>query len=66
MANFVHAYLACISFVDHCVGMVVDAALEGPNRENTIVVLWSDHGFHLGEKQHWAKRTLWENRREHR
>ncbi len=58
--NFVHAYLACISFVDHCVGMVVDAALEGPNAENTIVVLWSDHGFHLGEKQHWAKRTLWE------
>ncbi len=32
----------------------------GPHRENTIVVLWSDHGFHLGEKQHIAKRTLWE------
>ncbi|HAE10015.1 MAG TPA: choline-sulfatase, partial [Opitutae bacterium] len=28
--------------------------------DNTIIVLWSDHGFHLGEKQHWAKRTLWE------
>ncbi len=58
--DLVHAYLACISFVDHCVGVVADAALDGPNRENTIVVLWSDHGFHLGEKQHWAKRTLWE------
>ncbi len=58
--DFVHAYLACISFVDHCVGMVADAALDGPNKDNTIVVLWSDHGFHLGEKQHWAKRTLWE------
>lgn len=58
--DFVHAYLACISFVDHCVGTVVDAALSGPNGDNTIVVLWSDHGWHLGEKQHWAKRTLWE------
>jgi choline-sulfatase len=46
--------------VDHCVGAIADAALDGPNAENTIVVLWSDHGFHLGEKQHWAKRTLWE------
>lgn len=58
--DFVHAYLACISFVDHCVGVVADAALDGPNKDNTIIVLWSDHGFHLGEKQHWAKRTLWE------
>ncbi len=58
--DFVHAYLACISFVDHCVGVVADAALDGPNAENTVIVLWSDHGFHLGEKQHWAKRTLWE------
>jgi arylsulfatase A-like enzyme len=58
--GFVHAYLACVSFVDHCVGAIADAALDGPNADNTIVVLWSDHGFHLGEKQHWAKRTLWE------
>jgi len=58
--EFVHAYLACVSFVDHCVGVIADAALDGPNADNTIVVLWSDHGFHLGEKQHWAKRTLWE------
>jgi len=58
--GFVHAYLACVSFVDHCVGVVADAALDGPNKDNTILVLWSDHGFHLGEKQHWAKRTLWE------
>ena len=38
----------------------MDGLNNGPNKENTIVVLWSDHGFHLGEKQHWAKRTLWE------
>jgi arylsulfatase A-like enzyme len=55
-----HAYLASISFVDHCVGIVVDALKSSSHAENTIIVLWSDHGFHLGEKQHWAKRTLWQ------
>lgn len=54
------AYLASISFVDHCVGIVLDALESSPHADNTVVVLWSDHGFHLGEKQHWAKRTLWE------
>jgi len=58
--DFVHAYLACVSFVDHCVGVVADAALDGPNKDNILVVLWSDNGFHLGEKHYWAKRTLWE------
>ena len=58
--GLVQAYLASISFVDHCVGEVIKGLNEGPNRKNTIVVLMSDHGFHLGEKQHWAKRTLWE------
>jgi len=54
------AYLASISFVDHCVGIVLNALAASPHANNTIVVLWSDHGFHLGEKHHWAKRTLWE------
>ena len=58
--SLTHAYLASISFVDHCVGIVVDALTSSPYADNTIIVLWSDHGFHLGEKQHWAKRTLWE------
>ena len=58
--SLTHAYLASISFVDHCVGTVVGALESSPHADNTIVVLWSDHGFHLGEKQHWAKRTLWE------
>jgi len=58
--GMVHAYLACVSFADACVGKVLEGLNEGPNRDNTIVVLWSDHGFHLGEKQRWAKRSLWE------
>ncbi len=58
--SLVHAYLASTAFVDHCVGEVMKGLDEGPNKDNTIVVLWSDHGFHLGEKQHIAKRTLWE------
>lgn len=58
--SLTQAYLASISFVDHCVGIVLDALKASPHAENTLIVLWSDHGFHLGEKQHWAKRTLWE------
>ncbi len=58
--SLTQAYLASNSFVDHCVGMVLDALKASPHSDDTYVVLWSDHGFHLGEKQHWAKRTLWE------
>ncbi len=58
--SLTQAYLASVSFVDHCVGIVLDALKSSPHAENTLIVLWSDHGFHLGEKQHWAKRTLWE------
>ena len=58
--SLTHAYLASVTFVDHCVGIVLDALKNSPHADNTLIVLWSDHGFHLGEKQHWAKRTLWE------
>lgn len=56
----VQAYLACVAFADDCVGRVLDALDESPYRDNTIVILWSDHGWHLGEKRHWCKNTLWE------
>lgn len=56
----VASYLACISYVDFCVGQVLDALDASAFARNTVVVLWSDHGFHLGEKQHWEKRSLWE------
>lgn len=54
------AYLACVAFVDHQVGRVLDALNKSAISDNTIVVLWSDHGYHLGEKHRWAKHGLWE------
>lgn len=57
----VQSYLASIAFVDSCVGIVLDALENSPHKSNTIVVVFSDHGFHMGEKKHWAKRTLWED-----
>ena len=56
----VAAYLACIHYADANVGRVLDALDNGPNADNTIIVLWTDHGWHLGEKDHWRKFTLWE------
>lgn len=56
----VQAYLASISFADDQVGRLLDALDQSPHTESTIVVLLGDHGWHLGEKQHWRKFTLWE------
>lgn len=56
----VKAYLVCTSYVDAQVGRLLKALDEGPYAENTVIVLWSDHGWHLGEKQHWGKWTGWE------
>ena len=55
----IQGYLASIAFADAMVGRVINALEQGPNADNTIVVLWSDHGWHLGEKQHWQKFTGW-------
>ncbi len=55
----IQGYLASIAFADRNLGRVLDALEAGPNKDNTIVVLWSDHGWHLGEKQHWQKFTGW-------
>jgi arylsulfatase A-like enzyme len=57
----VQSDLASVSFADHCVGMVLDAFDERADKDNTVICLFSDHGFHLGEKERWAKRTLWED-----
>ena len=54
------AYLASVSVADAMVGRLIDALDRSGRTDNTIIVLWSDHGFHLGEKQRWRKMTLWE------
>jgi len=56
----VQAYMACIAFVDAQVGKVLDALENSKHADNTIIVLWSDHGYHLGEKNRFAKQALWE------
>jgi arylsulfatase A-like enzyme len=58
--NLVRSYLACTSFVDAQIGRILDALNETGLAENTIVVVWSDHGWHLGEKHITGKNTLWE------
>jgi arylsulfatase A-like enzyme len=57
----VQAYLAACSHTDAMVGQILDALDASPYADNTAVVLWSDHGFHLGEKLHWHKMALWEH-----
>lgn len=56
----VQAYLASANFADDMIGTVLDALDEGGHAANTIIVLWGDHGWHLGEKHHWRKFALWE------
>jgi arylsulfatase A-like enzyme/fermentation-respiration switch protein FrsA (DUF1100 family) len=56
----VAAYLASIAFADAMLGRLLDALEASPHAANTIVVVWGDHGWHLGEKEHWRKFALWE------
>lgn len=58
--NMIQAYLACTTFVDAQVGKVLDALDASDYADNTIVVLWSDHGYHVGEKNRFAKQALWD------
>lgn len=55
----VQAYLASISFADEQIGRVLDALDASDAADETVIVFWSDHGWHLGEKDHWHKSTLW-------
>ncbi len=56
----VQAYLATITFCDAMVGRLIDGLDQSASKDNTIICLWSDHGWMLGEKQHWRKFALWE------
>ena len=58
--DIVRSYVACIRHADALVGRVLDALDRSPYADNTVVVFWSDHGYHFGEKHHFAKDTLWE------
>jgi arylsulfatase A-like enzyme len=58
--NLVRSYLACVSFTDSQVGRLLAALEESGLAENTIVVVWGDHGWHLGEKAITGKNTLWD------
>ena len=54
------SYLAGIAHADALVGILMDAFDKSAHRDNTLIVLWSDHGYAFGEKEHFAKNTLWE------
>jgi len=56
----IRGYLACVSYADAMLGRLMQTLRESPYADNTIVVLWSDHGYHHGEKGDWGKHTLWE------
>jgi arylsulfatase A-like enzyme len=55
----VQGYLASIAFADEQVGRVIEALDASPHKKDTVIVLWTDHGWHLGEKEHWRKFALW-------
>ena len=56
----VQAYLATVAFCDSQIGRLLDGLEQSRHRDNTIVCMWSDHGWSLGEKSHWRKFALWE------
>ncbi|SHJ62247.1 Arylsulfatase A [Rubritalea squalenifaciens DSM 18772] len=58
--DLLQSYLACASFTDHYIGEVLKALEDSPYKENTIIVLISDHGYHMGEKNTFQKHSLWE------
>jgi len=56
----IQSYLACCAYTDMNLGRLLDALDKSRYRDNTIIVFWGDHGWHLGEKSHWRKFSLWE------
>ncbi|MCM2679504.1 sulfatase [Echinimonas agarilytica] len=55
----IQAYLASTSFADAAIGVMLDALEASPHNDNTIVVLWGDHGWQWGQKLRWEKFSLW-------
>ena len=57
--QLVKAYLACASFTDDRIGLILDALDKSPYADNTLIVLLGDNGYHHGEKERWGKSALW-------
>ena len=57
----VQSYLACVNYVDTQIGLFLEVLKQNPRGRETVIVLTSDHGWHLGEKGHWSKAALWRN-----
>lgn len=58
--EWLQAYLACVAFIDDQIGKVLDALAESPFRDDTVVIVTSDNGYHMGEKEYLYKDSLWE------
>jgi iduronate 2-sulfatase len=58
--KMLHGYYACVSFIDQQIGLIVDELDKLGLRENTVIVIWGDHGFHLGDHDMWCKHTNYE------
>lgn len=59
--KFIHGYYAACSFADWNIGRVIEAVDKSKYANNTIIVVFSDNGFHIGTKSHWEKNTLWDS-----
>ncbi|TWU29069.1 sulfatase-like hydrolase/transferase [Novipirellula artificiosorum] len=60
-ASMIQHYLASVALADRCIGRLIDGLEASDHDDNTMVILWSDHGYHLGEKMHEAKYKLWDD-----
>ena len=58
--RWIQAYLACVSLVDDQVGKILNALTASPYANNTVVIITSDHGYHMGEKDYVFKDSTWE------
>jgi arylsulfatase A-like enzyme len=58
--NLIHGYYACVSFIDAQIGVLLNELKSLDILDNTIVIIWGDHGFHLGDQGLWGKHSLLE------